>query len=32
MIPSGALIREYAYPCTMQNYRTFKYPMELWFD
>ncbi len=29
---SGALIREYAYPCTMQNYRTFKYPMELWFD
>ena len=28
---SGTLIREYAYECTMQNYRTFKYPMELWF-
>ena len=28
---SGTLIREYAYECTMQNYRTFKYPMEPWF-
>ena len=28
---SGTLIREYAYEYTMQNYRTFKYPMELWF-
>ena len=28
---SGTLIREYAYECIMQNYRTFKYPMELWF-
>ena len=28
---SGALIREYAYECTMQNYRTFKYEMDLWF-
>lgn len=28
---SGTLIRKYAYECTMQNYRTFKYPMELWF-
>lgn len=28
----GTLIREYAYECTMQNYRTFKYEMtDLWF-
>lgn len=28
----GVLIREYAYECTMQNYRTFKYEMTgLWF-
>lgn len=29
---SGALIREYAYECTMQNYRTFKYDYSgFWF-
>ena len=28
---SGVLIRQYAYECTMQNYRTFKYEMPLWF-
>ena len=28
---TGALIREYAYECTMQNYRTFKYEMDIWF-
>lgn len=28
----GALIRQYKYKCTMQNYRTFKYQMELWFQ
>ena len=28
---TGALIRQYAYECTMQNYRTFKYEMDLWF-
>ena len=27
----GELIREYAYECTMQNYRTFKYEMNIWF-
>lgn len=28
----GNLIREYAYDCDMQNYRTFKYDMEgIWF-
>ncbi|WP_297212243.1 aryl-sulfate sulfotransferase [uncultured Flavonifractor sp.] len=27
----GVLIREYAYECTMQNYRTFKYEMPMWF-
>lgn len=27
----GELIREYAYECTMQNYRTFKYEMGIWF-
>ena len=27
----GTLIREYAYECTMQNYRTFKYEMDIWF-
>lgn len=27
----GVLIREYAYECTMQNYRTFKYDMTIWF-
>ena len=27
----GVLIREYAYECTMQNYRTFKYDMDIWF-
>lgn len=27
----GTLIRQYKYKCTMQNYRTFKYQMELWF-
>ena len=27
----GQLIREYAYECTMQNYRTFKYDMTIWF-
>ena len=27
----GELIREYAYECTMQNYRTFKYDMTIWF-
>ena len=27
----GELIREYAYECTMQNYRTFKYVMDIWF-
>lgn len=26
----GVLIREYEYPCTMQNYRTFKYQMSIW--
>ena len=29
--PDGVLIREYAYECTMQNYRTFKYDMSIWF-
>lgn len=30
---SGALIREYEYDCTMQNYRTFKYDyMGFWFQ
>ena len=28
---NGVLIREYAYECTMQNYRTFKYEMDIWF-
>lgn len=28
----GTLIRQYKYKCTMQNYRTFKYQMELWFQ
>lgn len=28
---TGALIRQYAYECTMQNYRTFKYEMDIWF-
>ena len=28
---TGTLIREYAYECTMQNYRTFKYEMDIWF-
>ena len=28
---NGELIREYAYECTMQNYRTFKYEMNIWF-
>ena len=28
---TGALIRQYAYECTMQNYRTFKYEMGIWF-
>ena len=28
----GRLIREYEYDCTMQNYRTFKYDMTLWFQ
>lgn len=27
----GNLIRQYAYDCTMQNYRTFKYSMTIWF-
>lgn len=27
----GTLIRQYKYKCTMQNYRAFKYQMELWF-
>lgn len=27
----GELLREYAYECTMQNYRTFKYEMNIWF-
>ena len=27
----GTLIHQYKYKCTMQNYRTFKYQMELWF-
>ena len=27
----GVLIREYRYECTMQNYRTFKYDMTIWF-
>lgn len=27
----GVLIRQYAYECTMQNYRTFKYDMSIWF-
>ena len=27
----GELIRQYEYECTMQNYRTFKYDMTLWF-
>lgn len=26
----GVLIRQYEYECTMQNYRTFKYDMDLW--
>lgn len=29
--PEGTLIRQYAYECTMQNYRTFKYDMSIWF-
>ena len=29
--PDGVLIREYAYECSMQNYRTFKYDMTIWF-
>ena len=28
---TGTLIREYAYECTMQNYRTFKYERDIWF-
>ncbi len=28
---TGTLIRQYAYECTMQNYRTFKYDMSIWF-
>lgn len=28
----GVLIREYQYQCTMQNYRTFKYNMTIWFQ
>lgn len=28
---TGTLIREYAYECTMQNYRTFKHEMDIWF-
>ena len=29
---AGTLIREYAYECTMQNYRTFKYDYQgFWF-
>ena len=28
----GILIREYRYNCTMQNYRTFKYDMDIWFS
>lgn len=28
----GRLIRQYAYNCTMQNYRTFKYDMAIWFQ
>ena len=28
---TGTLIRQYAYECTMQNYRTFKYEMDIWF-
>ena len=28
----GNLIRQYAYDCTMQNYRTFKYGMTIWFQ
>ena len=28
----GKLIRQYAYNCTMQNYRTFKYDMTIWFQ
>ena len=29
----GVLIREYAYDCSMQNYRTFKYDMSgIWFQ
>ena len=28
----GQLIREYKYECTMQNYRTFKYDMSIWFS
>ena len=27
----GELIRQYTYECTMQNYRTFKYNMDLRF-
>ena len=30
---TGTLIREYAYECSMQNYRTFKYTMSgIWFQ
>ena len=29
---AGQLIRQYAYDCTMQNYRTFKYDMAIWFQ
>lgn len=28
----GNLIRQYTYNCTMQNYRTFKYDMTIWFQ
>ena len=28
----GVLIRQYEYECTMQNYRTFKYDMDFWFQ
>ena len=28
----GKLIRQYTYNCTMQNYRTFKYDMTIWFQ
>lgn len=28
----GNLIRQYTYNCTIQNYRTFKYDMTIWFQ